>query len=207
MQNQEFYSSGYFFGFITAIIVTVIAIGVNCYCLYKIFLEKVAKCRCNDDTEKNLPGPNEEVSGLENLNDDSVKQSSQVGNQSTCENTSIIEDAPNVSKTKATNSNSQTISTSESNTKPGENVSNVEKMERLVRKMEIENLVLKMEQQQTPGSELTSHMEDNHKNSKPLETSKPIEYKSIPTNINVDADILPTIWKEGELMRVHVQKK
>ena len=100
MQNQEFYSSGYFFGFITAIIVTVIAIGVNCYCLYKIFLEKVAKCRCNDDTEKNLPSPNEEVSGLENLNDDSVKQSSQVGNQSTCENRSIIEDAPNVSKTK-----------------------------------------------------------------------------------------------------------
>ena len=59
-----------------------------------------------------------------------------------------------------------------------------------------EMLVQKMKQEETSGSEPTLHLKETPKTTESTETSTPIEYKSIPTNVNTGGDIIATIWRD-----------
>ena len=51
---------------------------------------------------------------------------------------------------------------------------------------------------------MTSHAEQSHTNTESSNISKPIEYKSIPTNVNTGCDVIVTVWKESEVAKRHV---
>ena len=205
MQSQVYDSSSYIYGLVAIIIVVLIAIGVNCYLIYKSFIRKSSGCKCKSDAEKNIPIPEEVPSSFKKL-DDSTKESYQKDEQSTSDISSRPHDVTQLTKTKTSKSTSKSIPIPQSRTKAEVTESNVDNLERLVRKMEIETLIEKMEQQQSSESQLTAHKKDNHKNSESAQISKPIEFKPIPTNVNKGSDIIPTIWKESELPMVYIKK-
>ena len=188
MENQEIH----LYGLIAVIILAVIAIGLNCFCIYTIFRKRGTKCECDNDPEKNIQSIDEEVSGLEKSNDGILKEGSEVDEGSSSKNASNTKDVAKVAKTESLNSTTQSISTNAE-----------ENLERLVRKMEVEMLAQKMEQQQSSGSESTLHLTDIHKKAESSETPKPLEFKSIPTNVNMGSDIIPTVWKESEKPKIH----
>ena len=95
------------------------------------------------------------------------------------------------------NESSQSEDDSTSKTAKAEIDRIVENLERVVRNNELQILVEKMEKQQMLGSYLTSHVEDNHENVKISEKAKSTEYQPIPTNVNSDGIVIPTVWKES----------
>ena len=183
MENQELY-----YAMIAIITIVIFAIGFNCYWIYKIYHQKASSGQCKNDPEKN--NRVQDASKLNILNDELVKENPEV------------EDHSSSSK------EVETVSPidSKSNTKLEDLEANIENLERITRNMKLEQLVNKMEQQETVKSEVTSHTEDNHKKSDTSATSEPV-FKSIPTNVNTGDKIIPTIWKESELMKVHIVKQ
>ena len=169
MENQEIH----LYGLIAVIILAVIAIGLNCFCIYTIFRKRGTKCECDNDPEKNIQSIDEEVSGLEKSNDGILKEGSEVDKGSSCKNATNTKDVAKVAKTESFS---------------------LEKLEMLAEKME---------QQQSSGSESTLHLTDIHKKAESSETPKPLEFKSIPTNVNMGSDIIPTVWKESEKPKIH----
>ena len=95
------------------------------------------------------------------------------------------------------NESSQSEDDSTSKTTKAEIDRIVENLERVVRNNELQILVEKMEKQQMLGSYLTSHVEDNHENGKISEKAKSTEYQPIPTNVNSDGIVIPTVWKDS----------
>ena len=84
MESQEIAVSEYIGALLVILIITLTQVAFSCYCCYAVFWRKAAKCPCetsskcpcakNSDPEKNLPGTDDEITGLDEDIDDLVKE-------------------------------------------------------------------------------------------------------------------------------------
>ena len=84
MESQEIAVSEYIGALLVILIITLTQVAFSCYCCYAVFWRKAAKCPCetsskcpcakNSDPEKNLPGTDDEITGLEEDIDDLVNE-------------------------------------------------------------------------------------------------------------------------------------
>ena len=86
----------------------------------------------------------------------------------------------------------------------GNIIATVWKESEVAKKMEVPMLVEKVKEKETSESEPTLPSKETHKNSQSTDISNPIEYKSIPTNVNTGGDVIVTVWKESEVAKRHV---
>ena len=84
MQTQELGVSEYIYALIAIVVIALVQIGFSCYCCYAVFFKRALKCPCetlskclckdNLDAEKNLPGTEDEISRVEEVPGDQVKE-------------------------------------------------------------------------------------------------------------------------------------
>ena len=84
MKSQELDVSEYIYVLIALVVIVVVQIAFSCYCCYAVFFKTALRCPCgtssrclckqNVDTEKNPTGTETEISTLEEVPSDQVKE-------------------------------------------------------------------------------------------------------------------------------------
>ena len=217
MENQELQISEYVYALGLMIVLALVTIGFNGYCLWALFCRKASKCSC--DCKKNELDPEKDTQAVDNKTtdlqgSDSVEQATENNATSSTENLGSKTETTQVSKPE--NSKSRKVCKQQSSIVSKKVKKSIKKtemesietdnLEREMRKKEMEQLVKKMEDRE-------NEMQKKEKVSTDAKTkcTENTEYKSLPPNVNMlGSTIVPTVWKENERMirqKVTVEKE
>lgn len=175
MKTQNLEVSEYIYALVAILVLTFVQLGFSCYCCYRVFCRRAARCPCETSSEclcGKIPDP-ENNTGLEEINDDKVKD--------------VVKTTNISSKTKKQKSTK--IKTSKSTKISGDT-------ERRNIKTKNEQRVQKVEKKSTNHSEVSIQIE--HTQKKTTTKGKHNE-KSLPKTKNIDrSTIIPIVMRETE---------